>query len=148
MTATVCSVEISRRPEAVFAYATDFAHFPDWQAGVVSVRTVGNDPPALGATAAVGRRIGPWVLSRTEQITEFSPPTTWTVRGAGGPVVAIAHGSIEPVDDGSRSRVTLALDFEGHGVGRLLVPLVVRRQAGRALPGNAERLKEHLERGG
>ena len=147
MTATVCSVEISRPPEEVFSYATDFARFPEWQAGVVSVSRVGDDPPAVGSTAAVSRRIGPRVLSRTEQITKFAPPTSWTVRGVGGPVVAIAHGNIDPVDDGTRSRVTLALEFEGHGIGRLLVPLVVRRQASRALPGNAQRLKEHLEQG-
>jgi hypothetical protein len=57
---------------------------------------------------------------------------TWAVRGIGGSLTAIAEGSIEPLDDGVRSRVTIALDFEGHGIGRLLVPLV-RRQARKQL---------------
>jgi len=40
-----------------------------------------------------------------------------------------------------------ALEFEGHGIGRLLVPLVVRRQARRQLPKNEQKLKEVLEQG-
>jgi hypothetical protein len=43
--------------------------------------------------------------------------------------------------------VRIELDFEGHGLGNLLVPLVVRRQAQRELPRNVRDLKERLERG-
>jgi hypothetical protein len=42
--------------------------------------------------------------------------------------------------------VTIGLEFERHGAGRLLVPLVVRRQARKQLPRNAQKLKELLER--
>jgi len=28
-----------------------------------------------------------------------------------------------------RSRLTIAVDFEGHGIGELLVPLFIRREA-------------------
>jgi hypothetical protein len=41
--------------------------------------------------------------------------------------------------------VTLELDFEGHGIGKLLVPLVVRRQAQKELPKNVQNLKVRLE---
>jgi hypothetical protein len=68
------------------------------------------------------------------------------VHAVGGGVEAIANGTIAPLDHGRRSRVTIALDFEGRGIGRLLVPLVVRRQARRQLPRNEQRLKELLER--
>jgi hypothetical protein len=37
------------------------------------------------------------------------------------------------------------VDFTGHGIGRLLVPLVVRRQAATEMPGNMTRLKQRLE---
>jgi hypothetical protein len=66
------------------------------------------------------------------------------VRGVGGPLTAIARGTIEPVDEGERSRVTIALEFEGHGMGKSLL-LLVRRQARRQLPRNEQRLKELLE---
>jgi hypothetical protein len=47
-----------------------------------------------------------------------------------------------------RSRVTIELDFEGHGIGKLLVPLVIRRQASREMEINRRNLKERLESGG
>jgi hypothetical protein len=68
------------------------------------------------------------------------------VPGGDDAIKAIAKGTIEPLEDGERSRVTIALEFEGHGIGRLLVPLVIRRQARKQLPRNEQRLKELLER--
>jgi GNAT superfamily N-acetyltransferase len=56
----------------------------------------------------------------------------WTVHGVGGPLTAIARGAIEPLEDGERSRVTIALEFEGHGIGTGLL-LLIRRQARRQL---------------
>ena len=38
MAAIVNSIEISRRPEDVFAYLTNPSHLPDWQESAVSVR--------------------------------------------------------------------------------------------------------------
>jgi uncharacterized protein YndB with AHSA1/START domain len=147
MAAIAQSIEISRRPEEVFSYVTDFSHYPEWQGGIVSARREGNAPLAVGSRALVTRRVGPRELPGTDEITELNPPRTWVVRGLGGPVAAIARGTIEPLDGGERSLVTIALEFEGHGIGKLLVPLVVRRQARRQLPKNEQRLKELLERG-
>jgi carbon monoxide dehydrogenase subunit G len=146
MTAVSESVEIARRPEDVFAYATDFARFPDWQSGVVSASPADSGPPRLGSTANVIRQAGPRRLARTEELTEFDPPRRWTVRGVGGPITAIASAAIEPLADGERSRLTITLDFEGRGIGKLLIPLVVRRQARRQLPVNERNLKMLLER--
>jgi uncharacterized protein YndB with AHSA1/START domain len=146
MAAIVETIDIARRPEDVFAFATDFSHFPKWQVGVLSVRPEGPAPAAVGSRATVVRRAGPRKLSRTEEITEANPPRTWTVRGVGGPLTAIARGAIEPLDDGERSRVTIALEFEGHGIGTTLLPLI-HRQARRQLPKNEQRLKELLEGG-
>lgn len=145
MTAIVESIEISRRPEDVFSYATDFSRFPQWQGSVVSVCREGNAPLAVGSSAVVTRRVGPRALPATEEITRLHPPRMWVVRAVGGPLIAIATGTIEPLDSGERSRVTIALEFEGHGIGRLLVPLV-RRQARRQLPRNEQQLREMLER--
>ena len=146
MAAIVESIEIARRPEDVFAYVTDSSRFAEWQASVVSVRQQGTGPPAVGFSAVVTRQIGPRRLPGTEEITALHPPRTWAWRTGGGPVTGTVDGAIEPLDGGRRSRVTIALDFEGHGIGRLLVPLVVRRQVRRQLPKNEQKLKEVLER--
>jgi carbon monoxide dehydrogenase subunit G len=140
------SIEIARPPEDVFSYATNFSHFPEWQGGVVSVRPEGNAPLTVGSKAVVVRQLGPRKLEGTEEITELRPPRTWTVRGVGGRVKATARGTVESLEDGARSRVTIALEFEGHGIGKLLVPLVIHPQARRQLPKNEQRLKERLER--
>jgi carbon monoxide dehydrogenase subunit G len=147
MAEIVESIDISRRPGDVFAYAADFSHFPEWQGGVVSVRRENDGPVAVGSRAIVTRQAGPRELVRTEEITDLNPPRTWTVHGGGGPLIAIAKVTIEPLDAGQRSRVTMALDFKAHGIGRLLLPIVVRRQARKQLPKNQQRLKEVLERG-
>jgi hypothetical protein len=80
-------------------------------------------------------------------MTELNPPRSWAVRGIDGPIRGIVNGTVEPVDDGARSRVTIELDFEGHGLGKLLVPLVVRRQAQKEMPRNLRNLKNRLESG-
>lgn len=42
--------------------------------------------------------------------------------------------------------MTIELDFEGHGIGKLLVPLAVRKSARLEMPRNLQTLKENLER--
>jgi hypothetical protein len=51
---------------------------------------------------------------------------------------------VEPLTETS-SRLTIAVDFDGHGIGKLLVPLIVRRQAQKEMPANVEALKRHVE---
>lgn len=70
------------------------------------------------------------------------------VRGVDGPIRAVVNVTVEGSDNPSpRSQVTIDLDFVGHGIGKLLVPLMVRPQARREMVGNLQRLKERLESG-
>ena len=144
MAPIVASVEISRRPEDVFAYVTDPSHLPEWQESVVGVETAGSVPAGGGSRTVVTRRVGRREMKMTAEIT-VDPPRSWSVRGVDGPVRGNVKGTVEPLDGGARSRVTIELDFEGHGLGKLLVPLVVRRQAQKELPKNAQTLKQRLE---
>jgi len=43
--------------------------------------------------------------------------------------------------------VTIEVDFTGHGIGKLLVALIVPRQAASEMPQNMKRLKQRLEAG-
>jgi uncharacterized protein YndB with AHSA1/START domain len=140
------SIEISRRPEDVFSYMTDPSHLSEWQESLVSANPEGGAPLGLGSRVTQKRRIGRRERTMTMEITEASPPRRWAFRGIDGPVRAIGKVTVEPLDDGKRSRVTIEHDFEGRGIGKLLVPLVVRRQTQKELPGNQEKLKERLER--
>src|SRR5918994_1675241 len=146
MAAIVSSIEIARPPEEVFSYVTDPSRLTEWQGRVGSARPEGAGPPTVGSQAVTIRRVGRRERTMTMEMTNISPSTSWGVRGIDGPVRGIVNGTVEPLDDGARSRVTIELDFEGHGLGKLLVPLVVRRQAQREMPVNVRNLKERLER--
>lgn len=146
MTAIMESIEISRRPEDVFSYVTDPSHFREWQESVVSVRQEGGAPVSVGSKAVVTRRVGRREFPMTSQVDELNPPRNWSVHGTDGPVRAKVKGTIEPLDNGERSRLTLSLDFETHGIGKLLVPLTIRRHARKEMPRNEQKLKELLER--
>jgi hypothetical protein len=126
---------------------TDPSHLSEWQDGVVSARREGDAPLAVGSRAVVTRRVGRGERPMTVEFTDLSPPSSWAVRGIDGPVRGIVKGTIEPLGDGEGSRVTIALDFEGRGIGKLLVPLMVRRQARMEMPRNEQKLKERLESG-
>jgi hypothetical protein len=47
----------------------------------------------------------------------------------------------------SRSRLTISVDFTGHGIGKILVPLMVRREARKEMPANMAALKQRMEAG-
>lgn len=147
MSAIVESIEIARSPGEVFEYATDLSRYPEWQGGVGSARMQGGvGPIKAGSRAVMTRRVGPRMVEYIEEITEFNPPRSWTVRSIGGlPVAAIAQSVIEAVEGGERSRITISLDFTARGVGKLLLPLVVRRQARKTLPKELQELKQLLE---
>jgi len=113
--------------------------------GVVRVERIGEGPVAVGTRAIVTRRIGRRELNMTVEIAELDPPRSFAVRSLDGPVRGENRGTIEPLDDDRRSLVTYELDLRGHGIGRLLVPLIANRQAQRGTPRNLEKLKKRLE---
>jgi uncharacterized protein YndB with AHSA1/START domain len=143
--AIVTSVEVDRPAEDVFAYATDPTRFHEWQKGVVSGRLERPDNPRVGTRCLTTRRIGGADRASTSEISHINPPKTWGVRGVDGPIRAIVDLTVEPLTD-DRSRLTISVDFTGHGVGKVLVPLVVRREAAKEMPTNLATLKQRLER--
>jgi uncharacterized protein YndB with AHSA1/START domain len=147
MALIVASIEISRPPEDVFVYVTDPSHLPEWQGGVVRAERLDEGPVAVGTRAVVTRRIGRREQSMTIEITELDPPRTFAVRSVDGPVRGENRGTIASLDDGRGSRLSYELDLRGHGIGKLLVPLLVKRQAQRGTPRNMQKLKERLESG-
>jgi hypothetical protein len=42
-------------------------------------------------------------------------------------------------------RLTIAVGFEGHGIGKIHLPLLVRRQAQKEMPANLATLKRRIE---
>jgi uncharacterized protein YndB with AHSA1/START domain len=144
MPPVIAATEVARAAADVFAYATDPARFPEWQEGVTEGHLDHPGPPEAGTRCLTTRRIGGASRTATSEVTQVDPPRTWGLRGIDGPIRAAVNLTVEPLTD-STSRLTIAVDFEGHGIGRILVPLLVRRQARKEMPANLAALKRRIE---
>ena len=102
--------------------------------------------PPIVTTAEIGRpgRRGVRLRHRPHPVQRVDPPRAWGVRGTDGPIRAALDVLVEPVTD-SRSRLTISVDFTGHGIGKILVPLMVRREARKEMPDNIAALKRLIE---
>jgi uncharacterized protein YndB with AHSA1/START domain len=138
MAPLVHTTEIARPPQEVFAVATDPLRFAEWQPDVRRVELLD------GSRIATTRRMTGGARTIVQEITRNDPPNSWAVRGVDGPIRPHATITVEPIGDGTVSRVTFTLEFEGHGLGVPLVP-VVRRQAEKGAPISYANLKRLLE---
>ena len=144
MAPIISTIDIARTPEDVYEYVSDPTRFPEWQDDVVDARTSGPHPLGVGSRFTTVGRIGGVERTLLQVITKTSPPTDWAAHSIDGPIRADATISIEPLGDSSRSRVTFALEFDGHGIGVALLPLV-RRQARKGASRSYVNLKQLLE---
>jgi uncharacterized protein YndB with AHSA1/START domain len=142
MAPITASIEIARPPDAVFAYIDDLSRHAEWQSSLQDVTVETEGPTRVGSRARDRRKVPGGVQEMTYEITEHDPPRRASFRGIDGPVRAIGTVTVQPAAGGSR--VTLELDFEGHGLGKLLLPLV-RRQARKEVPQDQQQLKQRLE---
>jgi hypothetical protein len=146
MSAAVASIEIARRPEDVFAYMLEPLYYPEWDDSAVSAdRDDPSSPLHVGSKTKVLHRMGPIKAPTTEELIELNPPRQFTNRGVSGPLAGIARCTVEPLDDGRRSRVTITLEIEASGLAKLIVPFALRR-AQSALPKQLEKAREILDR--
>ena len=141
---TTTTIDIDQPAEQVYAYVTDPTQFHEWQEGVVSGGLKEPGAAQVGSHCQMVRRIGGADRPSTSVVTKLDPPTSWAVRGIDGPIRAQVDVTVQP-HDATRTRVTIDVDFEGHGIGKVLVPLLVRRQAAKEMPENLRRLKTRLE---
>ena len=140
MAPAIASTVVEQPAAEVFAYATDPTRFPEWQQGVTGGHLDQPGPPQVGAKCLTTRRIGGANRAVTAELTHIDAPRTWGVQGIDGPIRATVDVTVEPLTETS-SRLTIAVDFDAHGIGKLLVPLIVRRQAQKEMPANVEALK-------
>jgi uncharacterized protein YndB with AHSA1/START domain len=141
------SVEINRRPEDVFAYLDDLDRYVEWQENLVSTRVETEGPTRVGSRGVDRRRVPGGPRDFPFEVTEHDPPRKISFRVTAGLVRPVATLTVEPVGDGSRSRMSLDLDMQGHGFGRLIAP-IARRGAAKEVQQDHARFKERLEASG
>jgi uncharacterized membrane protein len=142
MAPIIQSIEIGRPPEAVFAYIDDLSRHGEWQGAIREVEVLTDGPTRVGSRAREKREVPGGPRDITYEITAHDPPRSASFRGIDGPIRVVGTVTVEPSGDGSR--LTLQLDFEGRGMGKLLLPMV-RSHARKEVPADQQRLKERLE---
>jgi uncharacterized protein YndB with AHSA1/START domain len=140
------SVEINRPPAEVFAYLDDLERHGEWQAEIVSTRLETDGPVGVGTRVREMRRMGRRKLDSSYEITEHDPPRSSAFVGTVGPVRPVGRVTVEPVGDGTQSRVSIDFNLVGHGIGKLIAPFA-RGHAGKVIEANQQLLKERLESG-
>ena len=138
------TIEIARPPQDVFDYVTDLSRQGEWQAAVEDIKVETAGPTRVGTTAIQTRRVPGRKQTFPFEITEHDPPRRSSFRVTGGPVRPVGSITLTPLENGTRTRVDFRIEFHGHGLGILLLPLV-RRDAARQVPGNLSALKTRLE---
>jgi len=139
------SIEINRKAEDVFAYLDDVERHGEWQEQIVAVKRQDDGPLRVGSRVKETRRVPGGNRTMTYEVTEHNPPRQSSFRVLDGPIRADGTISIEPIGDGSQSRLTITIDFKGHGLaGKVLLP-VAKGQARKQIPKDQARMKELLE---
>lgn len=140
------SIEISRTPEDVFAYLDDVERHGEWQDAIVSTKLDTPGPVGIGSRVVEIRKAGGREQDASYEITEHDPPRRTAFRGITGPVRPVGTVTVEPVDGGSKARVSIDFDLVGFGFGKLIAPLA-RMQARKQIATSQEQLKARLEAG-
>lgn len=139
------AIEIARPPEEVFAYLGDLTKLGEWQTAIEQITVETEGPTRVGTRALERRRSPAGSQQYRYEITEYDPPRQYRFRGIDGPVRPVGTVTVSSAAAG-KSLVTIELDFEGHGPGKLVAPLA-RRDARKSLPLDQQRLKQRLESG-
>ena len=142
--AITAGVDIARSPSHVFDYIADAKHIPEWQP---DVRQAAYDQPAAVAVGTRGQEVR-HVMGADRpinwEVTDYDPNRRYGVRGVDGPVRAHVTMDLAPTAQGAGTHLTYGIDFEGHGIGKLIAPLA-RRSARKDLSTTLERLRRQLE---
>ncbi len=134
----VCSVEIGRPADVVFAFVADFANNPRWQGGMDSCRWT-SKARGVGATyAQVAHFLGKTIETHFE-VTALEPGHSISIESTVSTFPIQVTRTVEPLGP-ERARVTAHVRGQPTGLMKLFSPLV-----GRAVRKDYRRLRALLE---
>jgi carbon monoxide dehydrogenase subunit G len=136
------SVVVERPPEEVFAYLSDPATFPEWQASVLESKQ--ESPGAITSGTRI-REVSKFLGRRMEtilEVTAYEPGRQFSLKVVSGPIPFDVRQNLQPVEGGTK--IDVVIEGEPGGFFKLAEPLVVRA-VGRELANNLATLKDILE---
>ena len=118
---------INRPIEEVFAFLGDGTNDPKFSPRVQKIEKLTDGPPGVGTVYASTVKDAGMKTGREFKLTEFEQPTKirWTELTKNAITVPDGGYDLEPAGDGS-TRMTILNTFEGHGFGKLILPLALR----------------------
>jgi uncharacterized protein YndB with AHSA1/START domain len=137
-------IDIGRSPGQVFGYIADATRIPEWQP---DVREAAFEQPTAVGVGTRGQEVR-HVMGADRpiawEVTDYDPHRRYGVRGVDGPVRAHVTMDLTPTADGAGTHLEYGIDFQGHGIGKLIAPLA-RQGARKDVADTLDRLRQRLE---
>ncbi|MFI5426290.1 SRPBCC family protein [Aeromicrobium sp. UC242_57] len=133
---------VSRSPEDVFDYLSDFVNTNEWDPGTLETTRVTGDG-GLGTTYANRSTFMGREVDLTYETIGYDRPTFFSCRGTNK--TATATDSMTFTRDGDRTQIRYRADFEFRGVAKLVAPLVVKPKLSALADETVEQIKAALE---
>jgi carbon monoxide dehydrogenase subunit G len=139
------TAQIAATPAEVYAFLTEPANLPRWQAGIISAERSSPPPTAVGSTAKVvlelmGQRVAANITVR-EAVSDRRLALATSVSGIG----VVATLDLEPQAGGTR--ITLASEVRAENIFMAPVEGMVTSSAERDLDASLARLQAAIAEG-
>ena len=135
---------IDRPIGEVFACLADGLNDKKFSPRVLEIGKTTDGPPGVGTIYASTVKDAGMKTSREFELTEFDPPTRIRWRERSKNMITVRGGGYDLRDAGDGTQVRVFNEFEGHGFGKVLMPLAVRAARKDADP-FAHRIKDAVE---
>ena len=138
------STVIDRPIAEVFAFLADGTNDPKFSPRVQEISKTTDGPVGTGTVFASTVKDAGMTTRREFEITEFQEPTRirWTERSKN--MITVTSGGYDLEPSGEGTSLTIFNELEGHGFGKLILPLAVRA-ARRDADAFADRIKAAIE---
>ena len=135
---------VDRPIEEVFAYLAEGTNDPEFSPRVQKIERTTSGPPGVGTRYESTVKDAGMTTQREFELTELERPNRirWTERSKN--MITVPVGGYDLASEDGRTRLTVFNEFEGHGLGKLFLPLVLRAARKDADP-FAQRIKEAIE---
>ena len=117
---------IDRPIDEVFAFLADGENDPKFSPRVLEIRKTTDGSSGVGTVYASTVKDAGMKTQREFKLTEFEAPTRirWTELSKN--MITVREGGYDLAREGEGTRVTVHNEFEGHGFGKLILPLALR----------------------
>ena len=117
---------IDRPIEEVFAFLADGENDPKFSPRVLEIKKTTDGPSGVGTVYASTVKDAGMKTQREFKLTEFDAPTRirWTELSKN--MITVSEGGYDLAPEGEGTRLTVHNEFEGHGFGKVILPLALR----------------------